>query len=88
MAEHARAQQAIEAAEQDVEQARGELYAVMNTVTALTAALQAATSQRERAQELLNRLEVETADLADRAGARRRSARRSHRRPCRRTRKR
>jgi chromosome segregation protein len=62
-AEHARAQQAIEAAEQDVEQARGEVYAVMNTVTALTAALQAATSQRERAQEALNRLHVEAADL-------------------------
>jgi chromosome segregation protein len=62
-AEHARAQQAIEAAEQDVEQGRGELYAVMNTVTALTAALQSATSQRERAEEALGRLQVEAADL-------------------------
>jgi chromosome segregation protein len=64
MAEHAIAQQAIDEAEQDVERARGELYAVMNTATALTAALAAATSQRERAQELCNRLEVETTDLA------------------------
>ena len=62
-AEHATAQQAIEAAEHEVEQARGELYAVVNTVTALTAALQSATSQRERAEEGLNRLQVEAADL-------------------------
>ena len=32
-------------------QARAELYAVVNTVTALTAALMSATSQRERAEE-------------------------------------
>jgi chromosome segregation protein len=61
--EHATAQQAIEAAEQEVEQARGELYAVVNTVTALTAALQSATAQRERAEEGLSRLQVEAADL-------------------------
>jgi chromosome segregation protein len=76
-AEHAEAQQAIDAAEQDVEQARSELYAVMNTVTALTAALQSATSQRERAQEALGRLEIEAADLQtelDRAIAARRAA--------------
>jgi len=62
-AEHAAAQQSIEAAEQDVERARAELYAVVNTVTALTAALQSATAQRERAEEALNRLHVEAADL-------------------------
>jgi chromosome segregation protein len=76
-AEHAAAQQAIEAAEQEVDQARGELHAVVNTVTALTAALQAATSQRERAEEALNRLHVETADLQtewDRAVASRAAA--------------
>jgi chromosome segregation protein len=61
--EHARAQQAIDAAEQDVEQARSELYAVMNTVTALTAANEAAGAQRERAAETLGRLDVESADL-------------------------
>ena len=63
VAEHAQAQQIIEAAGQDVEQARGELYAVMNTVTALTAALQSATSQRERAQAALSRLQIEASDL-------------------------
>jgi mannose-6-phosphate isomerase class I len=62
-AEQAQAQQAIEVAERDVEQARGELYAVMNTVTALTAALQSATAQRERAEEALGRLQVEATDL-------------------------
>ena len=76
-AEHAQAQQAIEAAEQDVDQARNELYAVMNTVTALNAALQSATAQRERAEEALNRLQVEAADLQtehDRAAASRQTA--------------
>ncbi|HXG87957.1 MAG TPA: chromosome segregation protein SMC [Vicinamibacterales bacterium] len=62
-AEHARAQQAIEAAEQDVDQARSEVYAVMNTLTALTAALEAATAQRERSAEALGRLEMEASDL-------------------------
>ena len=76
VAEHARAQQAIEAAEQDVERARAEVYAVMNTVTALTAALEAATAQRERAAEALGRLEVEAADLQHRARPRRRRAHR------------
>jgi chromosome segregation protein len=61
--DHATAQQAIDAAEQDVEQARGELYAVLNTVTALSAALQSATAQRERAEEALGRLHVEASDL-------------------------
>jgi chromosome segregation protein len=76
-AEYAQAQQAIEAAEQDVEQARAEMYAVMNTVTALTAALQSATSQRERAEEAFSRLQVESTDLQtehDRAVAGRTSA--------------
>jgi chromosome segregation protein len=75
--QHQRAQQGIEAAEADVERARAELYAVMNTVTALTAALEAATAQRERAAEALGRLEVETADLQtehERAAAVRASA--------------
>ena len=61
--EYARAQQAIEAAEQDVERARVDVYAVANTMTALTAALQSATAQRDRAAETLARLEVEGADL-------------------------
>ena len=37
--EYARAQQAIEAVEQDVERARGDVYAVVNTLTALHAAV-------------------------------------------------
>jgi chromosome segregation protein len=76
-AEHQASQQAIEAAEQDVEQARSELYAVMNTVTALTAAQQSATVQRERAEESLGRLHVEASDLQteyDRASAARTAA--------------
>src|ERR687891_2073201 len=49
----------------------------MNTVTALTAALEAATAQRERSAEALGRLEVEASDLRtehDRAVAARASA--------------
>ena len=75
--EFARAQQAIESAEADVERARAEVYAVMNTVTALTAALEAAMGQRERAAEAMSRLEVETSDLRteyERTVAARRSA--------------
>jgi chromosome segregation protein len=62
-AEHARAQQDIDAAEHDVEQARAELYAVVNTVTALTAASEAAATQRERAATTLTRLDIEAADV-------------------------
>src|SRR5262245_13735106 len=61
--DHVRAQQAIEAADQEVDQARSEVYAVMNTVTALNAALEAAAGQRERAAEAMSRLEIEAADL-------------------------
>ncbi|MGE3273538.1 MAG: chromosome segregation protein SMC [Vicinamibacterales bacterium] len=61
--EYAVAQQAIEAAEQDVEQARGEVYAVMNTVTALNAAVQSSVAERERVAEQLGRLQMEAADL-------------------------
>jgi chromosome segregation protein len=62
-AEHARAQQAIEGAEETVETARAEVYAVVNTLTALTAALDAAIAQRERAAEALGRLDGEASDL-------------------------
>ena len=47
--EYARAQQAIEALEQDVERARADVYAVLNTITALNAAHDNAGAQRERA---------------------------------------
>ena len=77
IAEHARAQQTIEAAEQDVERARDEVYVVMNTLTALNAALQSSSAQRERAAEMLGRLEIESADLRtehDRASSARTAA--------------
>lgn len=57
------AQQAILAVEADVERARGEVYAVINTVTALTTAIQHAMSERERAAAVVGRLDVEARDL-------------------------
>jgi chromosome segregation protein len=62
-AAYARAQQAIEAVEQDVEQCRADVHAVVNTVTALTAAIQSASAHRERAVEAERRLDVEASDL-------------------------
>ncbi|MEW6320940.1 MAG: chromosome segregation protein SMC [Acidobacteriota bacterium] len=76
-AAHAAAQAAIEAAEQDVERARGDLYAVINTMTALTTAIESSVAQRERVAETLERLDVEAADLRtehERAQAARASA--------------
>jgi chromosome segregation protein len=61
--DYARAQQAIEAVEQDVERSRADVYAVMNTVTALTAAIQSAGAQRERAVESEQRFEMESREL-------------------------
>ena len=57
------AQGAIETADQAVERARGDVYAVINTVTALTTAIEHAASERERSAAMLGRLEVEAADL-------------------------
>ncbi len=76
-AEHAESQQAIDAAERTVDRVRGDVYAVMNTITALTAALAAATAQRERAAEAHSRLDMEDADLRteqERAAAARQAA--------------
>jgi chromosome segregation protein len=61
--EYARAQQTIEAVEQDVERARADVYAVVNTITALSAALQSAAAQRERAVESDQRFELESREL-------------------------
>src|SRR5262245_30924450 len=47
--EYTQAWMGIEALEQDVEKARGDVYAVLNTITALTAAHDSAAAQRERA---------------------------------------
>ncbi len=62
--EYARAQQAIEALEQDVERARADVYAVLNTITALNAAHDNAGAQRERAMATSGRLEQEANELA------------------------
>jgi chromosome segregation protein len=75
--EYTRAWMAIEALEQDVEKARADLYAVLNTITALTAAHDSAAAQRERAVETLGRLELEARELGaevERARTRRVSA--------------
>ncbi len=66
--DYARAQQAIEGVEQDVEGARADVYAVLNTITALNAALQSASSQRERAIGAEGRLELEARELAAELG--------------------
>jgi chromosome segregation protein len=62
------AQGGIAAAEQAVERARGDVYAVINTVTALTTAIEHAASERERSAAMLGRLEVEAADLQTELG--------------------
>ncbi len=62
--DYARAQQAIEAVEQDVERARADVYAVLNTVTALNAAIQSAGAQRERAVQSEQRFDMESRELA------------------------
>ncbi len=62
--DYARAQQAIEAVEQDVERARADVYAVLNTVTALNAAIQSAGAQRERAVQSEQRFDLESRELA------------------------
>ena len=75
--EYTHAWMAIEALEQDVEKARGDVYAVLNTITALTAAHDSAASQRERAIDTQSRLEMEARELGaelERARAQRVSA--------------
>ena len=75
--EYTHAWMAIEALEQDVEKARGDVYAVLNTITALTAAHDSAAAQRERAVDTNSRLDVEARELAaelERARAQRAAA--------------
>jgi chromosome segregation protein len=62
--EYARAQEAIESLEQDVDAARADVYAVLNTITALNAAHDNAAAQRERAMATAGRLELEASELA------------------------
>src|SRR6185503_2803715 len=72
-----RAQRQIEGLEGDVEAARAEVFAALNTVTALQHAVQHASQQHERVGETLSKLDVEHEDLrretekaeADRAAA-------------------
>lgn len=75
--DYTRAQDAIDALEQAVERARAEVYAVVNTMTALSAAHEAAAGQRDRAAETKGRLEVEAQELAtalDKARSQRQAA--------------
>jgi chromosome segregation protein len=75
--EYTRAWMAIEALEQDVEKARADVYAVLNTITALTAAHDSAAAQRERAVEANARLDLEARELGaevERARAQRTAA--------------
>src|SRR5687767_9046136 len=62
--EYARAQEAIDALEQDVEAARADVYAVLNTITALNAAHENASAQRERAVAAASRLDLEARELS------------------------
>src|SRR5687767_9157455 len=62
--EYARSQQAIEGLEQDVETARADVYAVLNTITALNAAHENASAQRERAMATASRLDLEARELS------------------------
>jgi chromosome segregation protein len=61
--DYLRAQQTIDAREQDVELARADVYAVLNTITALKAAHESAGAQRERAVEAASRLDLEAREL-------------------------
>jgi len=62
-AEYNDAQRAIDVADQALERARDDVHAIVNTTTALLAALQSAAAQRDRAAEALGRLDIEAADL-------------------------
>jgi len=75
--EYTRAWMAIEALEQDVEKARADVYTVLNTITALTAAHDSAAAQRERAVEANSRLDLEAREISaelERARAQRAAA--------------
>jgi len=61
--EYERAQQDIDAIEEAVERTRADVYAVLNTVTALNAAHESASAQRERAMDAVGRLELEAREL-------------------------
>jgi len=60
---HVRAQQQIEGLEGDVEGARGEVFAALNSATTLRHAMEHASAQSERVGEMLGRLDAEQEDL-------------------------
>ncbi|MGE3402750.1 MAG: chromosome segregation protein SMC [Vicinamibacterales bacterium] len=60
---HVRAQQQIEGLEADVDAARSEVFAAMNSATALRHAMEHAATQRGRVGETLAKLDVEQEDL-------------------------
>jgi chromosome segregation protein len=57
------AQRTIDALEQQVEHARADVYAVLNTITAINAAHESSSSQREKAVEVAGRLELESREV-------------------------
>ena len=60
---HAAAQRQIDGLERDVEAARSEVFAAINSATALRHAIEHAAAQRERVVEALGKLDVESGDL-------------------------
>jgi chromosome segregation protein len=60
---HARAQLQIEGLESDVDAARGSVFSIMNSATALRHAMEHAAQQKDRVGETLGKLDVETDDL-------------------------
>ena len=60
---HAEAQRQIEGLDSDVDAARGAVFAIMNSATALRHAVEHAGQQKERVGETLAKLDVETDDL-------------------------
>ena len=60
---HATAQRQIDGLESDVEAARSEVFAAMNSATALRHAMQHAAAQQDRVAEMLQKLEVERDEL-------------------------
>ena len=61
--EFAAAQQAIASADANVDRARAQVYAAINNITALSAAIEHAVAERERSAAILGRLDVEARDL-------------------------
>jgi chromosome segregation protein len=60
---HALAQRRIEGLESDVEAARAEVFAAINSATALRHAIEHATAQQERVAEIVAKLDVERDDV-------------------------